>query len=73
MSTFAQELRQHVIEPTVWQMGLGAPGVINLLVGTALTESGLKSLKQRRGPALGLWQMEPDYPRGHLGELFGLS
>lgn len=31
-----------------------------LLLGTALVESRLKYLKQINGPALGIWQMEPD-------------
>jgi len=32
----------------------------NLLIGTAMHESKLEYLHQINGPAIGLWQMEPD-------------
>jgi len=41
-------------------MGLWSEAAENLLVGTAVQESGLTSLRQYgSGPALGLYQMEP--------------
>jgi hypothetical protein len=42
-------------------MGLYSAAASNLLLGTALHESGaLKYHHQDRGPAMGLYQMEPD-------------
>jgi hypothetical protein len=58
---------QKVIDPALAAIALDAAttGVRQLLLGTALQESGLKHLRQlaskdgRRGPALGYFQMEP--------------
>ncbi len=57
----AIELHDYVIVPTLDQIGLNQPGASFLLLGTALVESDLNWLRQQSdGPALGLWQMEPD-------------
>ena len=60
-----------VIRPTLHKLGLWSPAAENLLVGTALTESGLRALVQDggpgfaggsaevSGPALGVYQIEP--------------
>ncbi|NKE46433.1 hypothetical protein HB662_16745 [Roseomonas frigidaquae] len=58
-----------VIDPALAALGLDPParlaGVRQLLLGTALQESGLRYLRQlahrdgRRGPVLGYFQMEP--------------
>ncbi len=48
-----------VIRPAVRCLGLGSPAAERLLLGTALTESGLRHLRQVRGPARGLYQVEP--------------
>ncbi len=57
----AIELHDYVIVPTLDQIGLNQPGASFLLLGTALVESDLTWLRQQSdGPALGLWQMEPD-------------
>lgn len=47
-----------IVRPVVSALGPGE-GAVNLLTGTALVESGLAYLVQIRGPALGLFQMEP--------------
>ncbi|MFT8890817.1 MAG: hypothetical protein ABF888_03150 [Acetobacter papayae] len=47
-----------IVRPVVSALGPGE-GAVNLLTGTALVESGLVYLVQIRGPALGLFQMEP--------------
>lgn len=56
-----KDLRQLVIRPVTISLGLGGDGVEELLLGTAIQESGAgRSLDQNGGgPALGLWQMEP--------------
>ncbi len=55
------ELHDYVIVPTLDQIGLNQPGASFLLLGTALVESDLRHLRQiGDGPALGLYQMEPD-------------
>lgn len=54
-----EELALHVVKPTLDQIGLNQPGALELVVGTALVESGLTHLMQVGGPAIGLWQMEP--------------
>lgn len=55
-----KQLRELVVRPTLGFLKLGGQAAENLVVGTALVESGLSWLHQRgAGPALGLWQMEP--------------
>lgn len=54
------DLRLLVIRPVLAVVGLGDEAAEELLLGTALQESGGgRFLAQRGGPALGLWQMEP--------------
>lgn len=49
-----------VIRPALAALDLPNPGpAANLLLGTALTESGLEYLHQIGGPALGVYQIEP--------------
>lgn len=54
-----RDFRLLVIRPTLQGLGLWSAAAERLLLGTALAESGLRRLKQVRGPALGLFQMEP--------------
>lgn len=55
-----EELRRHVIYPLLEELDPSwSIASMELLLGTAIAESGLRALKQRGGPALGLWQMEP--------------
>ena len=53
--------RAHIVRPVLDHLGLHTPAAEDLLVGTAIHESGgLKWLRQRGGgPALGLYQIEP--------------
>lgn len=59
------QFRDLIIVPTLrglahYEPCLYSAVAVNLLLGTALAESGLRDLKQRGGgPALGLYQMEP--------------
>ncbi len=53
------QFRRLVIRPVVRRLGLWSPAAERLLLGTALTESGLRRLRQVRGPARGLYQIEP--------------
>lgn len=56
----AQNLREHVVIPVLLHLGLpGGEDAVDLLVKTAISESGLNRRKQVGGPALGLWQIEP--------------
>ena len=63
----AEDLRDLVVRPTLESMELLWPGAsreaaVNLLVGIAAHEStigGKTHLKQVRGPALGIYQIEP--------------
>ena len=57
-------LRKYVIKPVLQKLstvfvGCDSLAAENLMLGTAAVESGLKYLHQIRGPALGLWQVEP--------------
>ena len=55
-----QHFREHVVRPTLHDLGLWSEAAENLLVGTAAHESRLQWLKQLgTGPALGLYQIEP--------------
>lgn len=54
------ELRYHVIRPTLNAIGLWSLAAENLLLATCAHESLLGCfLKQRGGPALGIYQIEP--------------
>lgn len=52
------QFRQEVVRPVITALGLYSRAAENLLVGTALQESGLKYLRQLNGPAIGVLQME---------------
>lgn len=55
-----EQVRQFVVRPTLKELSLWTPAAENLVLGTGLTESRLRYVKQvGGGPALGLWQMEP--------------
>ncbi len=53
------QFRLLVIRPALVRLGLWSLAAERLLLGTALVESRLTYLKQKPGPALGLYQMEP--------------
>lgn len=63
----ALDLRNLVIVPTLDEMaqywsGCNTPAAVNLLIGTVAQEStvgGITRLKQIKGPALGIYQIEP--------------
>lgn len=56
----AHELRLYVIRPTLQMIDLWSEAAENLLLGTAAQESRLgRYLTQTRGPALGIYQIEP--------------
>ena len=53
-------LQDRVIAPALDKIGLWSRVAEELVLGTAIVESGLTYLKQHGdGPALGLWQVEP--------------
>ena len=57
-----KHFRNYIIRPTLKAMDMWTPTAENLLLGTAIHESGgLEKIKQDgNGPALGYYQMEPD-------------
>lgn len=56
----AKQLAQYVIRPTINYLGWGGSAAERLVLGTAITESGLRYIKQMgNGPAMGIYQMEP--------------
>lgn len=59
MNQLATDLLLGVIRPTLAQLGMPSTVSEQLLLGTALAESGGETRRQVSGPALGLWQMEP--------------
>ena len=60
----ARQLRELVIKPALSEIELWSPAAEELVLGTAIIESRLSFIKQLgRGPALGLWQIEPDTHR----------
>lgn len=61
MGIGAADLRQYIIGPTLKNLNLWSLAAENLLLGTAAQESKLGSyLHQINGPALGLYQIEPN-------------
>lgn len=59
MGLNAEQLRTLVVRPALKTIGLWSPAAENLVMGTAAQESGLRHLHQLKGPAVGLWQIEP--------------
>jgi len=58
---FATIFRDKVIRPTLLDLGLHSAAAVNLLLGTALHESGVfRYYHQDGGPAMGLYQHEPN-------------
>lgn len=56
-----KQFREYVVRPTLQYMGLWSEAAENLVVGTAIQESGLRYLDQLSpgpGPAYGVYQME---------------
>ncbi|MBF0602155.1 MAG: hypothetical protein HQL07_00510 [Nitrospirae bacterium] len=54
------QLRKHIIRPTLQRIELWSEAAEELVLGTAIQESGLRYVHQiGSGPACGLWQMEP--------------
>lgn len=70
-----KQLREGVVIPTLNHLSAFIPmsyGAIDLLMGTAAQESDCGTyLRQIRGPALGVWQMEPATVHDHLLWLSG--
>jgi hypothetical protein len=54
-----KELKEYIIRPALTQVGMWSASAENLLAGTIMIESGGERLKQVKGPALGLYQIEP--------------
>lgn len=61
MSINAKQLREHVVRPVLKQLDLWSESAENLILGTAAQESHMGSyIVQVKGPALGIYQMEPN-------------
>ena len=57
----AGNLKKYIIIPTLDYMRMNSNSAVNLLLGTAAQESRLgKYLHQINGPALGIYQCEPN-------------
>lgn len=67
MSLEVRQLRDYVVRPALEDLGAWSLGAEQLVLGTAAQESGLVYLHQLgKGPALGLFQMEPVTARDHF-------
>lgn len=61
MSIFSVDIAKYVIRPTLKMCDLYSVAAEQLLLGTAAVESDMGTyLHQKGGPALGIYQMEPD-------------
>lgn len=56
----AHHLRHFVVKVALQHIGLYSKAAENLIMGTGAQESHLEYLKQIKGPAIGLFQMEPN-------------
>lgn len=55
-----KQLRDYILIPVLNDLGLNSTAAVELMLGTAMQESGLVAVHQYGGgPALGLWQIEP--------------
>lgn len=60
MAINSEQLRTLIIRPTLEYLGLWSQSAENLLLGTAAQESHMGTyIAQIKGPALGIYQMEP--------------
>lgn len=55
----AHQLRHEIVRPALQLIGMYSPAAECLVMGTAAQESRLAYVRQIKGPALSLWQMEP--------------
>ncbi len=55
-----KHLYDYIIVPVLDHLDLYSLAAARLVLGTAMVESDLRWLRQLRGPAMGLFQMEPD-------------
>jgi hypothetical protein len=55
----ATQLRYEIVKPALELIGLHSKAAENLVMGTAAQESHLKYVKQIKGPALSIFQIEP--------------
>jgi hypothetical protein len=53
------QLRVNIVRPVLIRLDLHTPAAENLVLGTALHESHARYLRQIKGPAMGIYQMEP--------------
>lgn len=60
MSLDSAHVLDHIVVPALNWLDMDSPSARALLMGTAAQESLLRYLVQRRGPAVGLFQMEPE-------------
>lgn len=60
MSLQLVQFRDLIIKPVIEDLGLYSKAATNLLLGTAIVESGLKYVKQTKGPAISYFQIEPN-------------
>lgn len=54
-----KDLRRCIVVPVLEQLDLTSHAAVSLVLGTAMHESHLSTVRQVNGPALGFWQMEP--------------
>lgn len=55
----AGDIREYAVRPALQMLDLWSPVAEDLVMGTAAQESHFNFLEQIRGPAIGLFQMEP--------------
>ena len=61
MGINTEQLRNEIVKPAVASIGLLSDSAINLLLGTCAQESQMGHyIKQIRGPALSIYQIEPN-------------
>lgn len=61
MSIRSEQLRIHIIRPVLQRIGYWSESAENLLLRTAAQETNLgRYWRQTNGPALGMYQLEPD-------------
>jgi len=62
---FNKDQFQYLIERVLWELNMHSLAAVNLLLGTSAQESGFGTYLRQvgDGPALGVFQMEPDTER----------
>jgi len=51
---------KEIVEEAIYRLDMYSDDALALIMRTGWAESGFRTLRQRKGPAIGFWQVEPE-------------